>query len=176
MFCWSLYVLLYFWPLCCLCFFDTSIRILIAPLVSLNSSYTVDNREFINIPVNLAYSKVYIFMMWYFVLSPIETIIRKVTWCLNGITDCFLHYISYLFFAISSILQNSPGSASVLLSLSQTTHLSLEFWTFGQKHVQRYTKYHDICICQECTAKSWTWISDCCLTPTWAIFFPDISW
>ena len=34
MFCWSLFVLLYFffWPLCCLFFFD--IRILIAPLVS----------------------------------------------------------------------------------------------------------------------------------------------
>jgi hypothetical protein len=39
MFCRSLFVLLYFffWPLCCLFFFD--IRILIAPLVSLNSSY-----------------------------------------------------------------------------------------------------------------------------------------
>jgi len=37
MFCWSLFVLLYFfcWPLCCL-FFD--IRIMIAPLVSSNSS------------------------------------------------------------------------------------------------------------------------------------------
>jgi hypothetical protein len=39
MFCWSLFVLLYFffWPLCCLFFFD--IRILIAPLVSSNSSF-----------------------------------------------------------------------------------------------------------------------------------------
>jgi hypothetical protein len=39
MFCWSLFVLLYFffWPLCCL-FFD--IQILIAPLVPSNSSYT----------------------------------------------------------------------------------------------------------------------------------------
>ena len=38
MFCRSLFVLLYFffWPLCCLFFFD--IRILIAPLVSSNSS------------------------------------------------------------------------------------------------------------------------------------------
>jgi hypothetical protein len=38
MFCWSLFVLLYFffWPLCCLFFFD--VRILIAPLVSSNSS------------------------------------------------------------------------------------------------------------------------------------------
>ena len=39
MFCRSLFVLLYFffWPLCCLFFFD--IWILIAPLVSSNSSY-----------------------------------------------------------------------------------------------------------------------------------------
>jgi hypothetical protein len=39
MFCRSLFVLLYifFWPLCCLFFFD--IRILITPLVSSNSSY-----------------------------------------------------------------------------------------------------------------------------------------
>ena len=39
MFCRSLFVLLYvfFWPLCCLFFFD--IRILIAPLVYSNSSY-----------------------------------------------------------------------------------------------------------------------------------------
>ena len=39
MFCWSLFVLLYFffWTLCCLFFFD--IRILITPLVSSNSSY-----------------------------------------------------------------------------------------------------------------------------------------
>jgi len=38
MFCRSLFVLLYFffWPLCCLSFFD--VRILIAPLVSSNSS------------------------------------------------------------------------------------------------------------------------------------------
>ena len=38
MFSWSLFVLLYFffWPLCCLFFFD--VRILIAPLVSSNSS------------------------------------------------------------------------------------------------------------------------------------------
>ena len=36
MFCRSLFVLLYFWPSCCLFFFD--IRILIAPLVSSNSS------------------------------------------------------------------------------------------------------------------------------------------
>jgi hypothetical protein len=41
MFCRSLFVLLliFFWPLCCLCFFD--IRILITPLISSNSSYTV---------------------------------------------------------------------------------------------------------------------------------------
>jgi hypothetical protein len=40
MFCRSLFVLLYFffWPLCCLFFFD--IRILIAPLVSSSSSYS----------------------------------------------------------------------------------------------------------------------------------------
>jgi len=39
MFCLSLFVLLhfFFWPLCCLFFFD--IRFLIAPLVSSNSSY-----------------------------------------------------------------------------------------------------------------------------------------
>jgi hypothetical protein len=39
MFCRSLFVLLYsfFWPLCCLFFFD--LRILITPLVSSNSSY-----------------------------------------------------------------------------------------------------------------------------------------
>ena len=39
----SLFVLLYFffWPLCCLFFFD--IRILITPLVSANSSYTKNN-------------------------------------------------------------------------------------------------------------------------------------
>jgi hypothetical protein len=39
MFCRSLFVFLYFffWPLCCLFFFD--IRILITPLVSSNSSY-----------------------------------------------------------------------------------------------------------------------------------------
>jgi hypothetical protein len=44
MFCWSLFVLLYFffWPLCCLFFFD--IRILIAPLVSSNSSYTLKSK------------------------------------------------------------------------------------------------------------------------------------
>jgi hypothetical protein len=43
MFCWSLFVLLYFsfGPLCCLFFFD--IRFLIAPLVSSNSSYSVYN-------------------------------------------------------------------------------------------------------------------------------------
>jgi hypothetical protein len=41
MFCRSLFGLLYFffWPLCCLFFFD--IRILIAPLVSSNSSYSL---------------------------------------------------------------------------------------------------------------------------------------
>jgi hypothetical protein len=40
MFCRSLFVLLsfFFWPLCCLFFFD--LRILIAPLVSSNSSYS----------------------------------------------------------------------------------------------------------------------------------------
>ena len=40
MFCRSLFVLLYFffWPLCCLFFFD--IRIMIAPLVSSNSSFS----------------------------------------------------------------------------------------------------------------------------------------
>jgi hypothetical protein len=40
MFCWSLFVLLYFslWPLCCLFLFD--IRIMIAPLVSSSSSYS----------------------------------------------------------------------------------------------------------------------------------------
>ena len=39
MFCWSLFVLLYFfvWPLCCLSFFD--IRIGITPLISSNCSY-----------------------------------------------------------------------------------------------------------------------------------------
>ena len=36
MLCRSLFVLLYFWPLCCLFFFD--LRILITPLVSSNSS------------------------------------------------------------------------------------------------------------------------------------------
>jgi hypothetical protein len=43
MFCRSLFVLLhfFFWPLCCLFFFD--IRILITPLVSSNSSYTEDD-------------------------------------------------------------------------------------------------------------------------------------
>ena len=41
MFCRSLFVILYFffWPLCCLFFFD--IRIMIAPLISSNSSITV---------------------------------------------------------------------------------------------------------------------------------------
>jgi len=41
MFCWSLFVLLYFffWPLCWLFFYN--IRILIAPLVSSNSSYNI---------------------------------------------------------------------------------------------------------------------------------------
>jgi hypothetical protein len=41
MFCRSLFVLLYifFWPLCCLLFFD--IRILLTLLVSLNSSYII---------------------------------------------------------------------------------------------------------------------------------------
>ena len=41
MFCWSLFVLLYFFflPLCCLFFFD--MRILIAPLVSSNSSFKI---------------------------------------------------------------------------------------------------------------------------------------
>jgi hypothetical protein len=40
-FCRSLFVLLYFffWPLCCLFFFD--IRILITPLISSNSSYVI---------------------------------------------------------------------------------------------------------------------------------------
>jgi len=44
MFCRSLFVLLFFffWPLCCLFFFD--IRILITPLVSSNSSYTILTR------------------------------------------------------------------------------------------------------------------------------------
>ena len=42
MFCRSLFVLLYFffWPLCCLFFFD--IRILITPLVSSNTSYKME--------------------------------------------------------------------------------------------------------------------------------------
>jgi hypothetical protein len=48
MFCRSLFVLLYFffWPLCCLFFFD--LRILTTPLVSSNSSYTITrkNRSF----------------------------------------------------------------------------------------------------------------------------------
>jgi hypothetical protein len=46
MFCRSLFVLLYFffWPLCCLFFFD--LRILITPLVSSNSSYA--NGLFLN--------------------------------------------------------------------------------------------------------------------------------
>jgi len=45
MFCRSLVVLLYFffWPLCCLFFFD--IRILITPLVSLNSSWKLQWRN-----------------------------------------------------------------------------------------------------------------------------------
>jgi hypothetical protein len=44
MFCTSLFVLLYFffWPLCCLCFFD--LWILITLLLSLNSSYTILTR------------------------------------------------------------------------------------------------------------------------------------
>jgi hypothetical protein len=47
MLCWSLLVLLYsyFWPLCCLFFFD--IRILIAPLVSSNSSCVTWNEYFL---------------------------------------------------------------------------------------------------------------------------------
>ena len=46
MFCWSLFVLLYFffWPLCCLFFFD--IQILIATLVSSNSSKTIQSIQY----------------------------------------------------------------------------------------------------------------------------------
>ena len=52
MFCWSLFFLLYFsfWPLWCLFSFD--IRILIVPLVSSNSSYTItldDHRFFFSL-------------------------------------------------------------------------------------------------------------------------------
>jgi hypothetical protein len=45
MFCISLFVLLsfFFWPLCCLFFFD--IRILITPLVSSNSSYRREEKQ-----------------------------------------------------------------------------------------------------------------------------------
>jgi hypothetical protein len=45
MFCRSLFVLLYFffWPLCCLFFFD--IRILIAPLISSNSSFVCHEKH-----------------------------------------------------------------------------------------------------------------------------------
>jgi hypothetical protein len=48
MFCRSLFVLLYFffWPLCCLFFFD--IQILITPLVSSNSSYQIKHYKFLN--------------------------------------------------------------------------------------------------------------------------------
>jgi hypothetical protein len=51
MFCRSLFVLLcfFFWPLCCLFFFD--IRILIAPSVSSNSSYGINKcRPTIHLP------------------------------------------------------------------------------------------------------------------------------
>ena len=60
MFCWSLFVLLYFffWPLCCLFFFD--IRILIAPLVSSNYSFKQINinkcrwkQSFFHIPLTI---------------------------------------------------------------------------------------------------------------------------
>jgi len=54
MFCRSLFVLLYFffWRLSCLFFFD--IRILIAPLISLNSSYILHQKLFVVVREDLA--------------------------------------------------------------------------------------------------------------------------
>ena len=53
MFCGSLFVLLYFffWPLCCLFFFD--IRILITPLVSSSYSYWWTKTKYIEINIHL---------------------------------------------------------------------------------------------------------------------------
>ena len=55
MFCRSLFVLLYFffWPLCCLFFFD--IRIQIAPLVSANSSLVTKRNDTEYSKVNITY-------------------------------------------------------------------------------------------------------------------------
>ena len=82
MFCRSLFVLLYFffWPLCCLFFFD--IRILITPLVSSNSSYNcllfdvllllsicVAVILFINLNVDVMCCVLFVFiMLWFFLL------------------------------------------------------------------------------------------------------------
>ena len=60
----SLFVLLYFffWPLCCLSFFD--IRILITPFVSSNSSYTILNRDFhLCVDINCKQSYIWNFNM-----------------------------------------------------------------------------------------------------------------
>ena len=74
MFCRSLLVLLYFyfWPLCCLFFFD--IRILFAPLVSSNSSYNAIGNVTSNflgqlhlqVRVNFTFYHVWNFSSWYF--------------------------------------------------------------------------------------------------------------
>ena len=66
MFCWSLFVLLYFffWPLYYLFFFD--IRILIAPLVSSNSSYPCPLLAILLRPIDLLAHDVffYFFIIW----------------------------------------------------------------------------------------------------------------
>jgi hypothetical protein len=79
MFCWLLFVLLYFffWPLCCLFFFD--IRILIAPLISSNSSWNWNKLDvkcliFSFLPVSINWYDILQVVLSY--LFPVEKSIK----------------------------------------------------------------------------------------------------
>jgi hypothetical protein len=74
MFCRSLFVLLYFffWPLCCLFFFD--IRILITPLISWNSSFSLICSNIPAAPAFGVYLCIYISLRLYDIPEPVVPI------------------------------------------------------------------------------------------------------
>ena len=91
MFCRSLFVPLYFffWPLCCLFFFD--ILILIAPLVSSNSSYSLRRTNGIQIRIKLLYSSRHTFCIIKWTMQNIITSSNCITF--KGYCNKFNHAI-----------------------------------------------------------------------------------
>ena len=72
MFCRSLFVLLYFWPLCCLSFFD--LRILITLLVSSNSSPLIKS-------VSFSIYKAHIYILSSCMLR-MRSVLSNIPWCI----------------------------------------------------------------------------------------------